>query len=224
MAGVASMGEDEQMAADQALEMLRNDYVRKFRIDIETDSTVATNDQADRRDFSEYVEVVGQFIQNALPVVEQVPSFGPVVGEILMSLSRKHRAGRSLEDSLKRAIDQAMEQQPQGQPGQEQPDPEQIKQQLTAQIDMQKMQLEQGKLQAKVMEIQTRAQQSERETQAKLAMHAQEIQTKQQQTAAEMQRHTDQMIADALAAQKDRQLKAAEIATKAIPQSFAPSV
>jgi hypothetical protein len=104
---------------DQALALLRDDKLRGFRIDIETDSTIQPDEDAEKQRRTEFVTAIGGLIQQAVPLVQQVPELAPLVGETLLFTARGFRAGRQLEDQIEQAmqaiqdrITQQMSQQP----------------------------------------------------------------------------------------------------------------
>lgn len=100
--------EDEPITADsitveQVFEFLHDDQLRCYRIDIETDSTIIGDEQADKASWNEMLTAVSGFMQQALPMGAQVPEFVPVLGLMLQATIRKYRAGRELEDAIESA-------------------------------------------------------------------------------------------------------------------------
>lgn len=119
-----------------ALKLLRDDKLRSFHVDIETDSTIAMNEQEDKQNVTEFLTALGQFMGNFGPMVQQMPQLAPVAGEALLYATRRYKAGRSLESSIEKAVQQIA--QIANQPKQ---DPEMVKAQ-------QEMQLKQAEMQA----------------------------------------------------------------------------
>jgi hypothetical protein len=100
---------------DQVLMLLRMDSLRQFAIDVETDSTIAIDDQADKQQTIEFFGAMTQFAQGAAAAV-QTGMIAPEAARALMLYgARRFKAGREVEDALE------LEGQPQ--PQQEQPDP-----------------------------------------------------------------------------------------------------
>jgi len=91
-------------AIDDVVQMLRNDNIRGFRIDIETDSTIEPDEDAEKKNRMEFASVIGQFIAQAGPVAQEMPMLVPVLGEVLLFVARGFRTGRQLENSLEEAI------------------------------------------------------------------------------------------------------------------------
>lgn len=88
-----------------AVELLRNERLRLFRIDIETDSTIQPDENAEKQRRTEFVSAVGTLLQQAVPVVQQVPEMAPLLGEMLAFTVRGFRAGRVLEDQIERTME-----------------------------------------------------------------------------------------------------------------------
>ncbi|MBB4250861.1 hypothetical protein [Rhizobium sp. BK008] len=90
----------EQPTIDEVVQLLRNDSVRGFRIDIETDSTIEPDEDAEKQRRMEFVQMVGGFMQQAGAIAQQTPMLVPVMVETLLFAARGFRAGRQLENTL----------------------------------------------------------------------------------------------------------------------------
>lgn len=124
-----------QPSWEEVYELISNQVLREFRIDIETDSTIRTDDEMERKSRTEFLDSAGQYIRNVMEAVQMTPQIGPLVGELLMFGVRSHRAGRQLEPLFEDAIRQMK--QPQG----EKPDPEIAKAKGELDIKREEMQL-----------------------------------------------------------------------------------
>lgn len=120
--------------------LLRNDMVRCFRIDIETDSTIEPNEQEEKQGAVEFVQMVGGFLEQAMPAVQAAPQLMPMLGEMLMFVTRKFRAGRSLEDVIEKTMTEMSVQAMQPKPPP--PDPAMVKVQGELEADKQRMGME----------------------------------------------------------------------------------
>lgn len=85
---------------EQVMAVLRDDMARMFKIDIETDSTVAASIQQDMDGLRDVLTAVTQFVAGVAPAV-QVGAF-PVeaVKEIVMTICRRAKMGNAVEDAL----------------------------------------------------------------------------------------------------------------------------
>ncbi|MBB2709657.1 hypothetical protein N2597_08080 [Rhizobium sophoriradicis] len=90
----------QQPTIDEVVQLLRNDSVRGFRIDIETDSTIEPDEDAEKQRRMEFVEMIGGFMQQAGAIAQQTPMLVPVMVETLLFAARGFRAGRQLENTL----------------------------------------------------------------------------------------------------------------------------
>ena len=88
------------------MELIRNQHHRDFRIDIETDSTLEADEQADKESRIEFMSAASEFLQGTLPIAQEAPELAPFLGEMLMFGVRGFRAGRELEEKLEQALQQ----------------------------------------------------------------------------------------------------------------------
>lgn len=100
---------------DEMKNIMQRDLLRGTRVDVETDSTIAADQSKTRRDVSEVMEAVGGFVESFGPAVQTGAVSMEAAKKILLSIIRKAKLGRDVED----AIEQDAEQ-----PQQPKPDPE----------------------------------------------------------------------------------------------------
>jgi hypothetical protein len=166
----------DQQAVQQAIELLRNGPIRDFRIDIQADSMVQMDEDAEKQSRIEMLTAVGGFLKQAEPVVQQAPQLAPLVMEMLKFGITAFKAGKTLEGVLDETADKIKQQAMQPQP--QQPSPEQIKAQQEDAAHQREMQQRQQELQMEAMLERQRN-----------AMEAQRMQQQQQmEMALEQQR------------------------------------
>lgn len=85
---------------NKAIELLRNDVPRGYRISIETDSTIFGDKVQERQDASDFVEAIGGFMTNFENLTSQVPEAMPLMARTLQWAVRKFRIGRDLESEI----------------------------------------------------------------------------------------------------------------------------
>jgi hypothetical protein len=85
------------------LQMLKSDMGRTLAIDIETDSTVALEDEAEKAQRLEFLNYVSPFIQQVLPAMAQGMLPADVGKELLKFALQSFKHGRSLEDAIEAA-------------------------------------------------------------------------------------------------------------------------
>jgi hypothetical protein len=137
---------------DKVLAFLRDDVTRSVTIDIESDSTVAADQQQNQQHAMQFLEALGGFLKQAVEATQTTPEFAPLMGKILGWAIRQFPIGRDLEESIDAAIDEmdAQVKKQQSQPQPPKPDPEMARVQGMLQIEQAKaqgaMQLAQAKL------------------------------------------------------------------------------
>lgn len=86
---------------DRMMEMMQNDIGRSFAIDIETDSTIAVDDQENKRQTFEMVDSVVGLLERLVPAVQNGALPVEVVLETVMLAVGTHKHGKQLEDALR---------------------------------------------------------------------------------------------------------------------------
>ena len=169
MAGVEQAAETDPESVQQfqaAVAMLRDDAARNFRVDVETNSTIAADDDEEKQRRTEFLSMVGAFFQQAGPIVAAMPEAAPLMGEMLTFGARGFKAGRELESELEQFVATLKEraaqaqQQPQGQAAPP-PDPAaQAKAMATVEVAKATVAEKQANIQAKGAELQIKQQQA----------------------------------------------------------------
>lgn len=95
-------------------ETLKSDRLRSYVIDVNTEEMVAADDQAEKRDATQFLGQITQLMQVLLPLAQQSPGSVQFVQASLKFVARKFRAGREFEDAVDNMADSlAQPQQPQ---------------------------------------------------------------------------------------------------------------
>jgi hypothetical protein len=124
---------------EEIIEVLRNDQVRSYRVDIETDSTIEADENAEKQSRNEFIQNVGGFIAQSVPLAQQAPQLVPVIGEMLLFVARAYRAGRSLEDTIEQAVTNLTEKAEAAEKAPPQPDPQALIEQERLKIENKKV-------------------------------------------------------------------------------------
>lgn len=153
MAGVAQMTPEKQQMWPEALALLRDDRLNSFRIDIETDSTIAIDEADAASRWAEYLKNQQQVI--GMITNETPPEFVTPVIEASLAYVRTLRTGRSVEGQLEKSLDtwEAKIKQAQENPQPPPPDPNLIKAQTDQQRVQQQGQKDQAEFQLKQQEL-----------------------------------------------------------------------
>jgi len=190
-AAAEAMQPADQALIPQALMLLKDKPLRSFRIQVDSDSLVQIDEQQNKRDRVEFLQAMGGFLNQALPMGQQAPEMIPMLVELVKFGIGAYKKAEPIEG----VIDQAMEQMKQKQqqmaanPTPPPPDPEMMKLQAQAQS-------EQMKMQATAQADQMRAQVDGQIAQAKAQAEMQIAQMKMKADAAleaQKQQHLAQM-------------------------------
>jgi hypothetical protein len=174
------LSEVDKQRIPQALEMLKANPLRSFRIEVAADTMVQIDEQEEKQARTEMLQAVGSYLKEALPVVQGAPEVAPMVIEMLKFGVTAFKVGKGIEGVIDETLDKIKQSiaAKQGQPPP--PDPEMMKVQAQQQI-------EQGKLQAQQQTDAARLQHEQQLAALQSQQEQQRIQLEQQAKAAEMQ-------------------------------------
>ena len=175
---------------DAVMRLLRDNAHRKFRIDIETDSTIMGDEAQEKQDRAEFTAMMIKYLETAGPMVTAHPEAVPLLGEVLLFNVRAYRAGRSLETAIEEFTQKMDEKLAQPQPP-PQPSPDElmklkgIEAKTQAEIEKAKIGVVQTQIdaQARIQEIQREAQLAQMEHGHAIAQGQQEAAIANQQAA-----------------------------------------
>jgi hypothetical protein len=89
----------------KAVELLRNDKLRGFRIDIETDSIIEPDQQEMQEARTQLMGAISQFLPQAIEAGAQSPELKPLLARLLMFFLRGFKASRDIESAFEQFID-----------------------------------------------------------------------------------------------------------------------
>ena len=173
--------------------LLENPVHREFRLDIETDSTVRMDEDAEKSARMELITAVGNFLDKAVAAGSTAPEIVPMLGELLMYGIRAFKTARPIEQAFEDAME-ALEKaakQPKG------PPPEILKAQAEGDVKI-KVATMQAQLDKQIADAQqaAQAQQNQLEQQLEAARDQHKIQLEAQLEAhkAQLQANTETHI------------------------------
>jgi hypothetical protein len=204
MSGI--MGTMDAQYAEPAVQLLKSEPIRSFRIEVASDSLVEMDEAGEKESRVEFLTAVGTFMEKSLPVAQAVPEMAPLIGEMLLFGVRAFKGGRPMEAAFDDAI--AKLKAPK-QPGPPPPDPEQIKAQAAMQLEQMRQQAEQGKVQASAQIEQFKVQAAGQTAQMQMA-HATELEQMKQVAETERAKYKtdiDAQVKLRIAAMQDEQAK-----------------
>jgi hypothetical protein len=189
MAQVAKL--NGQPTVEDVQGLLRDQKIRPFVLDIETDSTIQADEQAEKQARTEFVTALAGLVAQFAPVIQMQPAMAPMVGELIKFALAPFRVGRELEGAIDEALEGliAQSQQPRPNPEAEALKAEQAMEQQKMQFEMQKQQAEDAR--------------KDRELQAKIAMEE-----------AKLMSEREGQVMDAQFKQQENEAKLAQIAAQ----------
>jgi hypothetical protein len=114
---IAEHYEPESLAAITALtitpemmQIMRDDKLRGYSIDIETDATVFTDEEEEKKTRIEFLQSFGGFLNQAIGIANQSPSLTPLAFQALRFLMGAWKVGRTFEDVIDQTEAQLMQQ------------------------------------------------------------------------------------------------------------------
>jgi hypothetical protein len=154
ISGAMQLSEQDRQYIPQAIELLRNEAAKNFRIEVTSDSMIYQDEQQEKADRTAFLAAVGQFVSMALPTAQAAPEMTPMLLEMLKFGVTAFKAGKQLEGIIDQTADD-MKKQYEATKGQPKPPPVEIqKAQMDSQGKMQQLQmtaqLEQAKLQGQM--------------------------------------------------------------------------
>jgi hypothetical protein len=181
-------GPTTQGVIAQALQLLRQGKLIDYRVEIASDSLVEPDLNAERQARNEFLTGVTQFLQQAMPAVQQNPQFLPIAQALLMFGIRGFRVGRDIEGVIEAAFDD-MRTNPQP----EKPDPKVQALEKKAELDQQAQQSDAAN---KQMEVQGKLQQGQQELQMKMEEMQATIQNEREKNQMEMEAFREKTMAE----------------------------
>lgn len=188
---------------DAVVQLLRDDRMRGFRIDVETDSLVQADQAAEKADRISFVTAIGTFFKEFGPVVQAMPPLAPLASGMLQFAVRGFKVGAELEELIEKTMGDVSEHLANPPPPQPRPE-DQIKVQIAqikAQAEGQKAAAEgqdaQVKAQATVAQAQLAQRHAEMTAQREASLHA----IKEQAAREAHQREMEKRVAEEARAQ-----------------------
>ena len=165
ISGAKQLSQEDQQLVPQALEMLKDEVSKNFRIEVTSDSMIYQDEMQEKQDRMEFLQAMGGFMQQAIPAAQASPELTPLLMEMLKFAATAFKAGKGLEGLIDETADKFRMQAKQME-GQPKPLPIELqKVQYQQQAEMQKLQLEQ-QLEMQKMQAQNELEKAKQEYQA----------------------------------------------------------
>lgn len=137
------LSESDKKMVPQALEMLKSNPMRSFRIEIAADSLVQMDEEQEKKDRVEMLTAIGGYLKESLPVIQGAPEVAPMLIELMKFAVTAFKVGKGVEGMIDETMDQikAGIEAKKGQPPP--PNPEMVKIQAEQQAEQARLQAEQ---------------------------------------------------------------------------------
>jgi len=200
-AQVIAMNSAKQKMFDDAVALIKKDGVTGFRLDIETDSTIAVDEEQDRADRTQFIGSLLPLMQQIVPVAMGNPAMAEFGKQLVLFGVRGFPIARSMEESIEQLFDSLSgmpptpPKGPQAKPG---PDP----------------QIEQAKIQADMHDTDQKAQTERMAIWQKHQKAQEDAMIARERINAEQQRNMTQLAIQASEADAQRAVQAQRSVTR----------
>lgn len=168
------------VVTDEVMTMLRDDKLRSFAIDIETDSTIEPDDQLERQGAAEFLSAMSNFLNVSAPIVQAQPQAAGPLGSLLLWMSRKYKIARPIEAEVEKFVQQV-----QNMPQARNSEAEAKMAELQSKLQLQ-AQEKQGRQQINMLETQADIRRKDAESQAEIRRKDMEAQARMEREAREL--------------------------------------
>ena len=200
-AAAQGMQPADQALIPQALQLIQDKPLRSFRIQVDSDSLVQIDENQNKRERVEFLQAMGGFLTQALPMGQQAPELVPMLIELVKFGVGAYKKAAPIEGTIDQAMQELQMKQQQMAQQPPPPNPEVMKMQAEQQFEQMKMQ---AQAQNEQMKMQATAQAEQLRAQA-------DIQVAQAKAQADVQMQQMKLQADAqLEAQKQQYMQAME--------------
>ena len=188
ISGAMQLSPQDQQMIPQAIALLRNEAAKNFRIEVTSDSMIYQDEQQEKQDRMAFLQAVGGFMAQAVPMVQNAPELAPMALEMLKFGVTAFKAGKQLEGIIDQTADELRNQAEQAKGKPKPPTAEQQKMQMQMQIEQAKMQADQQKMQATAQ-----LEQQKMAAQMQLEKAKQEYQAQENQLKFQLEEQRNQM-------------------------------
>ena len=169
---------------EEVEQLLKNDAMRNYRVDIESDSTIRADLMRNQETMSTFLQGTAQYLAAVGPAVQEGYMPPDAAVDVYVAFARQFKLGKQAEDALERLSEGSRQS-----AKQERPDPEMEKLKLQRENDQAKMKLEQEKMAAERQDAQMRLKLDADDMEARRAMEEkkidQELQLRREKNAAD---------------------------------------
>ena len=192
ISGAMQLSPQDQQLIPQALQLLKDEPAKNFRIEVTTDSMIYQDEQQEKQNRLEFLSAVSGFLSQAVPAAQATPELTPMLVEMLKFGVTAFKAGKGLEGLIDETADKFRQQAKaaEGQP--KPPSPEQQKMEMQMQMEQAKMQAQAQSKQAE-MQMEMQMEQQKMQMQMELEKAKQEYQAQENQLKFQLEEQRNMM-------------------------------
>lgn len=193
-AAAEQMSEADKALVPDALMLIKDKVLRNFRIEVAADSLVQIDENQNKRDRVEFLQAMGGFLTQALPMGQQAPELVPMLVDMVKFGISAYKQAAPIEGTIEQAMEQLKQKQQKAAQQPPQPDPETIKMQMQQESEQLRAQTD---MQIEQFKAQNQAQIEQQKQQFEMAIKQQEIELKEryERWKAELEASTKIMVA-----------------------------
>lgn len=151
-AAAEQMSDADKQLVPEALMLLKDKPLRNFRVEVASDSLVQIDENQNKRERVEFLQAMGGFLSQALPMGQQAPELVPMLVDMVKFGISAYKQAAPIEGTIDQALEQMKQKQAMAAQQPPQPDPEMMKMQADQQREQARteadMQIEQIKMQS----------------------------------------------------------------------------
>ena len=190
ISGAAQLSDNDKQLVPQALMLLKDESAKNFRIEVTSDSMIYQDEMQEKQDRMEFLQAVGNFMQNIIPLGQNAPELVPMAMEMLKFGVTGFKVGKGLEGLIDETADKLKEMA--AQPKQPQPNPEMMKIQAQSQAKQAEMQMS-AQIEQQKIQAQMQAETNKQQMQAQENALRNQLEHERQQADREMEMKLAQM-------------------------------
>lgn len=104
-----TLEDDDKQRYEAALELLKDNKRRRFRVDFETDSTIAINQDWRKQNAIEAANTISKMMESIAQVAESQPELAGAETELAMNVVRELTDGKLIFDKVQKSLEQVIE-------------------------------------------------------------------------------------------------------------------
>lgn len=101
---IIAQNQQKQKQFDDAVALIKKDGLHGFRLDIEADSTIAPDEQAEKQARIEFLQQMVPLLENIVPIAQGNPAMASLASQVALFAVRGFRVGRPLEEAFEEAF------------------------------------------------------------------------------------------------------------------------